>query len=183
METSLKTRTSRTCTQAVVVFPWLTLGRAPTALNSSCASRRPRISTASMSSLEKSYQVGTCSTPLKSSLLVHKTGQLSPSLSKTVVRSLKTRTKPRLRWSKMMDVQEPRDLPPSTKKNSKIAMLLSKHSSTKRIKRKRRMLRLPRNPQRRPRSLLSKKSPVVITLRTNPIGGRRKIPTTNNSIK
>ena len=179
-ETSSKTRTSRISTRAAVFFPWQTLDRAPTALSSSCASRQPHISTASMSSLVKSYRVGMCSTSLRDNPLVLKIDLSSPSLSRTVVRSPKARTMPPSKWLKMMDVLKPHDLQPSTKKSSKIAMLLSKHSSTKRIKR--RMLRLPRNPQLRPRSLLSRKFPAVITL-TKPIGGRRKIPTTNNSIR
>ena len=93
-EKNSKTRTSRISILAAAVFPWLIPDQAPMALNSSCASRRPRISTASMWSLVKSYRVGTCSTSSRDNLLVLKIDLSSQLLLRTVVRSPKTRTKP-----------------------------------------------------------------------------------------
>ena len=85
---------------------------------------------------------------------------------------------------KMTEGQEPHD-PALTKKNSKIVMLLKKPSSTKRIKRQKMRLqqRLQRRVQRQLKSQSLRKFLATITLRTKPIGGRRKNPTTKNLIK
>ena len=150
-----KTRTSRISIRAAVSFPWQMRARAPTAPNSSCASRRHHTSTVSMSSLERSRRVGTCSTSSKSSPPPQTTNLSNPSKSPTVAKSRKMRMKPRSRWSKTTERRGPH-ASTSTRKSSKIAMSLNRPSSTNETKRLRKRLRLrlkrPPRPQRRPKS-------------------------------